>query len=145
MSCNRRYQKSTLNAFTNTNQAIAVNDLVKFANYKSTGCSIDFDGGSSIRIDKPGLYHIIFNAFTVESGTGGNVIVQLMKNGVPVAGAIAEAQSGTTTGIENLMFSTIVEIPKSCDCIDNSAVFTILNSGVAAAFGNVNISIVKLC
>lgn len=144
MSCNR-YRKSTLNAYTQSNQAVAANGLIPFANFKRTGESIRFNGGTSVNIDKPGLYQVIFNGIVSETTTAGNVILQLHRNGIAVPGAIAEAQSGSATDIENLAFATIIEVSPSCCCVDNDSVLTVVNTGVGATLANANITVVKLC
>lgn len=145
MSCNNRYKKSTLNAYSQSNLTVETDGLLSFANFKETGCSIRFNGGTSINVDKPGLYQVIFNANAAESAAAGNIAVQLYRNGMEVPGAIAEAESGETTDIENLAFSTIVEVPPSCCCVDNDTILTVVNIGVSAVYSNANISVVKLC
>lgn len=145
MTCSNRYKKSTLRAYTDTTQVVAPNGLIPFANYKDTGCSIDFSGGTSVKINKPGLYQVTFNGYVVESAATGNIAVQLMNNGSKVSGAVAETNSSATTDIENLSFATIIDVAPSCSCIDNDVVLTVLNEGVAASFGNANLTIIKLC
>lgn len=143
---NNNYKKSTLQAWNLANQNLAVNDSVKFTNSKETGCAIEFANGTgSVTIRKPGLYQITFNGVAVESGTVGNIIAQLKKNGETVRGAFAQAASATTAAIVNLAFSTIIEVPQSCACVNNTAVLTVENIGVPALFSNANISVVKLC
>lgn len=144
MACSNKYKKSTLRAYTDTTQVVAENGLIPFVNYKDTGCSIDFSGGTSVKINKPGLYQVTFNGYVVESTATGDIIVQLMNNGSKVSGAVAEANS-STTDIENLSFTTIIDVAPSCNCIDNGVVLTVLNEGVAASFGNTNLTIIKLC
>ena len=145
MTCYNRYRKSTLRAYTDTTQVVASNSLIPFANYKDTGCSIDFSGGTSVKINKPGLYQITFNGYAVESTETGNIVVQLISNGSKINGAAAEVNSSSTTDIKNLSFSTIVDVSPSCNCIDNDVVITVLNEGVDASFGNANLTVIKLC
>ncbi len=145
MTCSNRYRKSTLNAYNSANQTIVTNGLVSFPNFNRTGCSIDFTGETSITIGRPGLYQITFNGIIESSGTSGSVIVQLFKNGMLVPGAVAEAQSTSATDIENIAFSTIVEIPPSCNCVNNDAILTVVNTGVEAVLNNANVTVVKLC
>lgn len=145
MTCSNKYKKSTLRAYTDTTQVIAPNGLIPFANYKNTGCSINLNGETSVKLNKPGLYQITFNGYVVESTATGDIIVQLMSNGSKVNGAVAAANSSVTTDLENLSFSTIIDVAPSCNCVDNDVVLTVLNEGVAASFGNVNLTVVKLC
>ena len=48
-------------------------------------------------------------------------------------------------GAVNLAFSTIIKVPPSCCAIDNAVSLTLVNTGVAATYTNVNINITKLC
>lgn len=77
---NNIYKKSTLQAWNLSAQAAAVNDVLKFNNSQKTGCAVEFANGTgSVTIRKPGLYQIAFNGIAVESGTAGDVAVQLQK------------------------------------------------------------------
>ena len=60
-------------------------------------------------------------------------------------GAIAENTSESATSMRNLSFTTVIEVLNSCNCIDNSALLTIINEGVSAIFSNANLTIIKLC
>lgn len=143
---NNRYKKSTLRAWNLTDQTAAENENLQFTNSQKTGCAIRFANGTgSVTIEKPGIYQIDFNAVASEDGTVGNIIAQLQKNGENVKGAFAEANSAATTAVVNLAFSTIIEIPQSCACINNAAVLTVENAGVAALYTNANIIVTKLC
>ena len=54
------------------------------------------NGTGSVTIRKPGLYQIAFNGIAVESGTAGDVAVQLQKNG-----AECQCYRGSKSGIRN--------------------------------------------
>lgn len=143
---NSIYKKSTLQAWNLSAQAAAVNDVLKFNSSQKTGCAVEFANGTgSVTIQKPGLYQVAFNGIAVESGTAGDVAVQLQKNGADVPGAIAQATSANATAVVNPAFETIIEVPQSCACVNNTAVLTVKNIGVAANFANANLSVVKLC
>lgn len=142
---NSCYQKSTLRAYTQASQTVIANEDITFANSQKTGVSIDFtSGNSTIVLRKPGLYQITFDAFGVESGTAGNIVVQLYNNGVEVAGATDSIASTSETDVGNVHFTTIVEIPISCCVINNIANLTIRNTGVGVVYGNTNVSVIKL-
>lgn len=142
MTCNRKYQKSTLTAYTVPVTAEAVNGVLAFANRQLTGCSIDFTTGSTtISLTKPGLYLVEFNATVTNAGTTGNVVAQLQKNGVNVPGATATTSSTSTTV---LTFTQIIEVNPSCCAVNNDANLTVVNTGVAANYSNFNINVVKL-
>lgn len=63
--------------------------------YKNTGCSINLNGGTSVKFNKPGLYQVTFNGYVVESTATGDIIIQLMSNGSKVNGAEIPRETGT--------------------------------------------------
>lgn len=143
MNYNNKFKKSTLSAYGAPDQAVAINGLVAFANFQQTGCSIAFSGGTGIEIKTPGIYHIIFNG--VASGAAGEITVQLMKNGVLIPGTETTIATTGATDLENISFSTIIEVLPSCSCINNNVELTIQNTGIAAVFASASINVVKLC
>jgi hypothetical protein len=96
-------------------------------------------------LNKPGYYYVTFNAVAAATTTVGELTVELYNNGVAVPGA--EASYTTTTAGENATyaFSTIIRVPPSCCVVNNAAKLTVVNTGVAATYTNVNINITKLC
>lgn len=139
-NCNK---KSTINANFAASQAVAVDSVFDFPNVTRTGSSIVSNGSGSFTLDNAGLYLIIASV----SGAGaaaGNLSIQINRNGVLIPGTVQVANSTAVTDIVNLTTSTIVDIPRSCACINNDAVITIVNSGIAGTFVNGAIQIVKL-
>lgn len=139
-ACNR---KSTINANFTASQALAINDVFNFPNVTKTGISVISNGAGSFTLTNPGLYLIIANV----SGSGdaaGNIAIQLNKNGALIPGTVQVANCTATTDIEQLSTSYIVDVPRSCSCIDNAATITLVNSGIAATYTNGNIQIIKL-
>lgn len=139
-SCNR---KSTINANFAASQAVAVDSVFNFPNVTRTGSSIVSNGSGSFTLDNAGLYLIIASV----SGAGaaaGNLSIQINRNGVLIPGTVQVANSTAVTDIVNLTTATIVDIPRSCACINNDAVITIVNSGIAGTFVNGAIQIIKL-
>lgn len=139
-SCNR---KSTINANFAASQALAINDVFSFPNVTKTGISVISNGSGSFTLNNPGLYLIIASV----SGAGaaaGNLSIQINSNGALIPGTVQVANSTAVTDIVNLTTSTIVDIPRSCACINNDAVITIVNSGIAGTFVNGAIQIIKL-
>lgn len=139
MTC-KCYQKSTLEAFSITSQELAVNENVEFDGYNQTGTSIEPVGTTGVRL-KPGLYQIIVNA---SAGGTGTVTLQLYRNGVAIPNAIGSGISAGPTNLVPLSLGNIVDVKKSCKCIDNTTVLTIKNVGVAATMADINVDIVKL-
>ena len=139
-SCNK---KSTINANFAASQAVAVDSVFDFPNVTRTGSSIVSNGSGSFTLDNAGLYLIIASV----SGAGaaaGNLSIQINSNGALIPGTVQVANSTAVTDIVNLTTSTIVDIPRSCACINNDAVITIVNSGIAGTFVNGAIQIIKL-
>lgn len=136
--------KSTLDAYTQAAQTVEQNGLISFDNAKRTGCSIEFVPGSTQINLSAGLYLIIFSAYGAESGTSGDITVQLNNNGVQVPGAISSVNSAATTDLEPLSFSKIICVAPSCACVKNNAVLSFVNSGVGATFNNVIVDVVRL-
>lgn len=139
-SCNK---KSTINANFAASQAVAVDSVFNFPNVTRTGSSIVSNGSGSFTLNNAGLYLIIASV----SGAGaaaGNLSIQINSNGALIPGTVQVANSTAVTDIVNLTTSTIVDIPRSCACINNDAVITIVNSGIAGTFVNGSVQIVKL-
>ena len=134
-----------INSYTITSQAVDVNDTLNFnVSRILTGCTVKHtDGSASFVLAKPGYYYVTFNA-DVTGTTAGNVTAQLINGATPVPGASATSTIAVD-GVENLAFATIVRVLPSCSVIDNTTTLTVVNSGVAATYTNVNINITKLC
>jgi hypothetical protein len=136
-----------LSSYTNTLQSLGVDELLSFAtNRILTGCTVTHsEGTTSFRLNKPGYYFVVFNGDAATTATAGEVVIELLMNGVSVPGASATNYSAAAVNVQNLSFSTIIKVPPSCACVDNSTTLTLQNSGVAADYTNANITITKLC
>lgn len=93
-------------------------------------------------ITRAGTYLVNISANALAT-TAGDLSLQLVNNGSNVPGAIAVA-TGTTTGTLNLNVNYLLTVKKSCNCIDNKAVLTLLNSGVGATYSNVVMTIARV-
>lgn len=147
MTCDIRYQKSALNAYTRAAQTVNAQSVVVFNNNAPfTGCSISHAaGGGTISLNKPGIYLVEFNADASTVATaGGSISMQLTNNGVLVPSAEATATTTVNTAVVNLKFATIVQVLNSCNCVNNDVDLTIINNGVQANLTNANIVVVKL-
>lgn len=147
MTCDPRYQKSVLNAYTNSVQSVIAQGSVLFNNNNPlTGCSIAHaSGSSSVQLRKPGIYLINFNADASTTATaGGTITLQLSNNGVIVPGASSTATTTSNTAIVTVSFSTIIRVLRSCDCVNNQTNLTVINTGSAVSLSNANIVVVKL-
>lgn len=134
-----------ISSYNITSQDVAVNGLLTFTTDRIlTGCTITRNG-PTFQLNKPGYYYVTFNADGAATTAPGDVVIVLQNNGVAIPGAMATVTVAAADDATNLAFATIVKVPPSCCAIDNTAMLTLVNTGVAATFTNVNINITKLC
>ena len=134
-----------LSSYNNTSQEVAINGLLTVTTDRIlTGCTATRNG-QTFQLNKPGYYYVTFNADGAATTAVGDIVVVLQNNGVAVPGAIATFTTTVADDATNLAFSTIVRVPPSCCAVDNTANLTLVNTGVAATYTNVNINITKLC
>lgn len=134
-----------LSSYNNTTQEVAINGLLTFTTDRIlTGCTATRNG-QTFQLNKPGYYYVTFNADGAATTAVGDIVVVLQNNGIAVPGAIATFTTTVADDATNLAFSTIIRVPPSCCAVDNTANLTLVNTGVAATFTNVNINITKLC
>lgn len=84
-------------------------------------------------------YLVIVNA-TFTAPAAGTVALNVSRNGTPIDGATASTSVATAnTEVRSLSFATIVKsVPSAPDTL------TLVNSGVAATFSNVEFDIYRL-
>lgn len=134
-----------ISSYNNISQEVAINGLLTFTTDRIlTGCTATRNG-QTFQLNKPGYYYVTFNADGAATTAVGDIVVVLQNNGVAVPGAIATFTTTAADEITNLAFSTIIRVPPSCCAVDNTANLTLVNTGVAATYTNVNINITKLC
>ena len=134
-----------ISSYNNTSQEVAINGLLTFTTDRIlTGCTATRNG-QTFQLNKPGYYYVTFNADGAATTAVGDIVVVLQNNGIAVPGAIATFTTTIVGDVTNLAFSTIIRVPPSCCAVDNTANLTLVNTGVAATFTNVNINITKLC
>lgn len=134
-----------ISSYNNTAQQVITNGLLTFSTDRIlTGCTVTRNG-QTFQLNKPGYYYVSFNADAAAITAVGDLVVVLQSNGVEVPGAIATFTTTVADDATNLSFSTIIKVPPSCRAINNTTNLTLVNTGVAATFTNVNINITKLC
>ena len=134
-----------ISSYNNTSQEVAINGLLTFTTDRIlTGCTATRNG-QTFQLNKPVYYYVTFNADGAATTAVGDIVVVLQNNGVAVPGAIATFTTTVADDATNLAFSTIIRVPPSCCAVDNTANLTLVNTGVAATYTNVNINITKLC
>ena len=134
-----------ISSYNITTQTVAANGLLTFTTDRIlTGCTATRDG-NTFQLNKPGYYYVTFNAVAAATEAVGELVVELQNNGVAVPGAEAASTTTTAGTNDNYAFAIIIKVPPSCCAIDNTAKLTLVNTGVAATFANVNVNITKLC
>jgi hypothetical protein len=72
--------------------------------------------------------------------------VQLYRNNIAVPGAVTTVNSSTTTDIENIDFSALIEVEEVCPCAGTGKTaipLNFINTGVGATYSNINVTVVK--
>lgn len=141
MAC--KINTSSLVAISPAGQALIVGSPVQYDAVRvHTGSAIGFNaGGSTIYLNKAGLYLVMFDADFVISTTGA-VTFQLFDNGVAVTGAedTVQATQAVPAGIH---FCTLVEVKPSCCAVDNTMQLQVQTTAIGSLI-NANINVVKL-
>lgn len=132
--------KATLIAYNNASQVVTANSTISTPITSAEGCGIKFNNAATIT--RAGTYLINISASALAT-TAGDLRLQLVNNGSNVPGAVATA-TGTTTGTVNLNVNYLLTVKRSCSCIDNKAVLTLLNAGVGATYSNVVMTIARV-
>ena len=134
-----------ISSYNITTQEVAANGLLTFSTDRIlTGCTATRNG-QTFQLNKPGYYYVTFNADGAATTAVGDIVVVLQNNGIAVPGAIATQTVAAADDAVNLAFATIIRVPPSCCAVDNTANLTLVNTGVATTYTNVNINITKLC
>lgn len=133
-----------ISSYNITTQNVAVDGLLTFTIDRIlTGCTVTRNG-PTFQLNKPGYYYVTFNT-NGSAISVADVTIELQNNGVAVPGAIATITPAAVGNTMNFAFATIIKVPPSCCAVDNTANLTLVNTGAAATFTNVNINITKLC
>jgi hypothetical protein len=133
-----------ISSYNITTQNVAVDGLLTFTTDRIlTGCTVTRNG-PIFQLNKPGYYYVTFNANGSVTSVA-DVTIELQNNGIAVPGATATITPAAVGNTMNFAFATIIKVPPTCCAVDNTANLTLVNTGVAAIFTNVNINITKLC
>ena len=110
-----------LNAVNTATQAVVANGFIAYtATNVKQGCGIKFnDGSNTISLKGNGIYLVEVNADVVPTNAE-LITMQLLKNNVVVPAAKATV-TGVASSTSSLSFSTLIKVPCSCDCVDNTA------------------------
>lgn len=110
-----------LNAVNTATQAVVENGFIVYtATNVKQGCGIRYnDGSNTISLKDNGIYLVEVNADVVPTNAG-LISMQLLKNNVVVPAAKSTV-TGTASSTSSLSFSTLIKVPCSCNCVDNTA------------------------
>lgn len=138
-----------LYTYSTTDQTVAVNGVVALGNngVSACGCISHAAGTGSVSLQRAGYYRITVNADAANTtATAGNITLQLYSNGTAYAGAEATQTSESTTDVANLSFTALIRVLPNCCAIDNNlpTTLTLVNTGIAATFSNVAMTVVRL-
>lgn len=110
-----------LNAVNTATQAVVADGFIAYtATNVKQGCGISYnDGSNTISLKGNGIYLVEVNADVVPTNAG-LISMQLLKNNVVVPAAKATV-TGVASSTSSLSFSTLIKVPCSCNCVDNTA------------------------
>lgn len=110
-----------LNAVNTATQAVVENGFIVYtATNVKQGCGIRYnDGSNTISLKGNGIYLVEVNADVIPTNAG-LISMQLLKNNVVVPAAKATV-TGVASSTSSLSFSTLIKVPCSCNCVDNTA------------------------
>ena len=110
-----------LNAVNTATQAVVADGFIAYtATNVKQGCGIRFnDGSNTISLKGNGIYLVEVNADVVPTNAE-LITMQLLKNNVVVPAAKATV-TGVASSTSSLSFSTLIKVPCSCNCVDNTA------------------------
>ena len=136
---------ATLNTINTESQTILANGFLTFAtNEVRSGCGCEIvhtAGSNTIELRGAGIYLVTVNADIAPTGAG-LITMQLIRNNLVVSGAEASV-TGTAAGVENLSFTTLIKVLRSCPVIENQANLQVQLTAPATV-SNVSMTIVKV-
>lgn len=143
MTCPNQYQKSTLMAYSSTEQTTGSNIKLSNITYQS-GVSINFTAGSdTVYLRAPGLYYIHLDAVMSNTTAATLSSIQMNVDGTALSGALTEATIITAGDSESGSITAIVPVPPQCSCSRGKAItFTI--GGTTATVTSLNAVIMKI-
>lgn len=140
-----------LHTYNTNTQELAVNSNIAFDNNwvltRRCNCIpvISHETGSvAVSLNAPGIYYVAFNA---DAGAAAGIVTAQLYDGAElVPGAEASAYSAAIAQPANLAFSTLIRVCPNCPsvCDNVPAVLTVKNTGVAATYTNVAITVTKV-
>lgn len=128
------------------NTAVATNSSIPFNNVTiEKGCTAKIESAATISLNKCGVYMVEVDAAGIPT-SAGVMSIQLSKDGTLQPQA-QSAVTGTTTNVDNLTFTTLVQVKENntCSCCSSPTVIRVVNTGVPATYNIANICVTKIC
>lgn len=137
MSC-----KPNIYAITTASSAVVANGTLPISTIvRRRGTGVNLSGNSIAVSDCGSNYYLVNVNATFTAPAAGTVTLALQQNGTNVSGAVASTTVTTaTTEVRSLSFTAIVRTFNN-SISDN---LTLVNTGVAATYSNVAITVTKL-
>ena len=136
-----------LDIYNSSSQTVAVNGNLSFDSYRiNQGGATSFTPGqSTFTLLSPGIYKVVFSGVAAATATATDpIVVQLKSGSTNVVGGTASELSEETTDFVNLSFSVLLPVSYSTPFVNNAITLSIQNTGVAATFSNVDVTVVKV-
>lgn len=137
MSC-----KPLINVATTTSSAVVAGGTLPLATVtRRNGKGVNLGGNSVIITDCGSNYYLVAVTATFTAPVAGIVTLNLQQNGVNVTGGTASTTITTaTTEVRSLSFVIPIRT------FNNQGIdtLTVVNSGVAATFSNIDVTVIKL-
>jgi hypothetical protein len=128
------------NVTVTTNSTIPLNNVVI-----DKGCGVSING-STITFNKCGVYKVTVSA-TVTATVAGLLSFQIFKNGSPQVQAITSNTAADATSLNSMSITTLIQVPTNncrCDSCTSPTTVNVVNTGVGATYGNVDIVVSKI-
>lgn len=137
MSC-----KSLISVATTTSSSVLAGGTLPLATIvRRRGCDVNLSGSTVALTDTGSNFYLVNVTATFTAPVAGVVSLALQQNGTAVPGATASTTVTTAaTEVRSLSFAAIVRT------FNGSAIdaLSVVNTGVAATFTNIAVSVVKL-
>lgn len=137
MSC-----KSLIDVALTTSSAVLSNGIIPLGNItRKRGCNLGLSGNSIAIVDDYCNYYLVTVTATFTAPVAGTITIDLQQNGSNVTGATASTAITTAgTEVRSLSFSKYIKTLNGRG-IDT---LTLVNSGLAATFTNVDVTVSKV-
>lgn len=125
-----------------TAQTVATGQAIPFI---GTGNCCQQWANGSITITKPGRYFVQVSASGAATATTSTAQqIQLYVNGAATPGVLSSATSTGADDSVQLSFSAIVEVGRSCACVNNKKTLQVISTGNAFLYSAAQVVVTKV-